>query len=212
MNALETYGSKPGWVETYTMADFEITARILLPFGGSSKSYTWSELTSEADLELNGVTRWSEISKKIPNDLVQQLEPPFGCNYADTATILHNTLYSTDQLFKPVHGVTWDGYTEEADLTYISPAPLDIMHLRLVEKPVTYRIGRADWVMRNARDNFGRFPLFWWPDDRSHVLACPIYHDSLYFSGSTKQFADLKNAGLEILEIDPHQPLPSEGS
>ena len=106
----------------------------------------------------------------------------------------------------------WPGYAGDTDEVELAVVPPELEELSCREGGLVLHQAQVSWLGdRTADDVHLRLPVFVWPSDGSFLLACPIYHDSLYVSGSARLVESLRGAGFEVEMIDRGLELPGEG-
>lgn len=236
MGVVPSLGPEDLRVSAFTTSKHEVAARIFLPLHGPGDSrWPWEELmaqisaqagahdvahdetTGAADSVLTSDVRWSSAVRW--SDLERGLElvgrPDLRMAYATPGRVFSVALAAV----LGEHSATpdgcwfflWEGYAGETDGLDTGCPPWLTGLARRSGGLVPHR-APVSWLgARTADDEHLRLPVFVWPDDGSFLLACPIYHDSLYISCSTDLVDRLREAGFEVLLVDRDAELPGEG-
>lgn len=210
-------GEDPSTVAGFTTSSHHAAARLFLPILGpdDGSCWSWSDLCERARLPLTPTTRWSELSEALPDDLSIPLEPPYGWLAPSMTDVLVAVLTGATATPDSCVFSLWfhdqvarEGVDAESYPAWLAPLDGPFDHQVLHTGPLT-------WLSERMRPNPWRhhnlMPVFIMPEDRSFLLGCPIYHDSIYVSSDIALLDALRAGGFDVLEIDRHEDLPSEG-
>jgi len=230
MGVVPSLGPEDLRVSAFTTSTHEVAARIFLPLHGPGDSrWPWEglvaqisaqagaqvfahdETTGVVDSRLRSDVRWSDLECGLElvgrTGLRMAYATPGGVFSVALAAVLgeHTTTPDGCWFF------LWEGYAGETDGLDTGCPPWLTGLARRSGGLVPHR-APVSWLgARTADDEHLRLPVFVWPDDGSFLLACPIYHDSLYISCSTDLVDHLREAGFEVLLVDRDAELPGEG-
>jgi len=226
MSVVPSLGPEDLRVSAFTTSTHEVAARIFMPLHGPDGSrWPWEGLVRQVsahvseDGEAQGVVDGTLTSTARWSDLERGLEPA-GRTGLRMAHATPGRMFSVALAAVLSQGTAtpdgcwfflWEGYAGEADGLDTGCPPWLTELGRRCGGLVAYR-APVSWLgARTADDEHLRLPVFVWPEDGSFLLACPIYHDSLYISCSTDLVDRLRDAGFEVLFVDRDAELPGEG-
>lgn len=204
-------GDDPRRVSAFADLGTEVTARVLLPvLGPGEASWSWGALTQRAGIPLSATTRWSQLVRRL-GTFAAEVEPPYASLAPEGVRALARVLGRATATPDECVFALWDGYAGEAD--GLAPAA-EVRGLAALARPfgglVLHEAPLSWLVLRAAAHPTPRLPVFVRPRDGAFLVACPVYHDSLYVSGSRGLVEAVGAAGFEILPVDRDAPLPSE--
>lgn len=230
MGVVPSLGPEDLRVSAFTTSTHEVAARIFLPLHGPGDSrWPWEglaaqisaqtgaqvcahdETTGTADGTLTSAVRWSDLERGLGSvgrtGLRMAYATPGRMFSVALAAVLSEHTATPDGCWF----FLWEGYAGETDGLGTSCPPWLTGLARRSGGLVLHR-APVSWLgARTADDEHLRLPVFMWPDDGSFLLACPIYHDSLYISCSTDLVDRLRETGFEVLLVDRDAELPGEG-
>ncbi|MBF0721472.1 hypothetical protein [Sanguibacter inulinus] len=216
-------------MSAFTTSTHEVAARIFLPLHGPGDSrWPWEglvaqvaaqvaaldvahdETTGAADSVLTPDVRWSDLERCLESvgrtGLRMAYATPGRVFSVALAAVLGEHTATPDECWF----FLWEGYAGETDGLDTGCPPWLTGLARRSGGLVPHR-APVSWLgARTADDEHLRLPVFVWPDDGSFLLACPIYHDSLYISCSTDLVDRLREASFEVLLVDRDAELPGE--
>ncbi|GAA4288938.1 hypothetical protein [Georgenia daeguensis] len=198
-------------VAAFTTDCHETTSRLFLPADGPAGTVmTWRELALLAGMPLTADLRWSAIVSRLDAALRQELSAPFAVVPSATLVRLVDLLSAATSTPERCYFFLWEGYAEEtADLVpEVAPPHVAV----LARHDYVLHTAPLSWLVERAADLMQpRMPVFLWPHDGAFLLACPLYHDSLYLSSDVALPDTLRSGGLEVLPIARDIELPGEG-
>ena len=208
-----TIGADESLVAAFVSSAHEVSARIFLPVtGAGDRPYSWPELAGIAGLPMASDLRWSSVQSALSPDLAATVHPAEGQIDADLTAGLVSALRRGTSTPDRLHHAMWVGYAEEQDDERGDKFPPGTECLGGRYGRLVLRDRDSDWLVDRSRAlPASHYPVFWWPADGAFLVTNPIYHDSLYFSGSRLLLSDIRRAGVVALEIAPETDLPSEG-
>jgi hypothetical protein len=200
-------------VSGFTTSTHEARARIFLPvLGPRDRPLTWSHLAELAGARLDAGLRWSTLTAQLEPELVAELEPAYGRPQPEVTAAITELLTTATTSPDDANVALWEGHQDDIAGLKLDDFPPEV---KAPSKPHGgHLLHRASlsWLADYTRgEPLGRrLPVFVWPVDAAFRLACPIYHDSAYISGSRRLLHQLAGAGLEVFEIDRDTALPSD--
>jgi hypothetical protein len=201
-------------VSGFTTSTHDAVARIFLPpLGPRDSQLTWSYLAELAGVRLNAGLRWSTLTARLDPELVANIEPAYGRPPAAMTAAMTRVLTTATTNPSDANFALWEGHQDDIAGLELDDFPPEVEALSRPHGGLLLHRASLMWLADYTRgDQFPRrLPVFVWPADAAFLLACPIYHDSAYISGSRRLLDQLIRAGLEIVEIDRDTELPGEG-
>jgi hypothetical protein len=198
-------------VAAFTTDCHETTSRMFLPADGpAATEMTWRELTALAGVPLTADLRWSAMVHQLDAALQRELGAPFAVASPATLGRLVDVLSAATATPGRCYFFLWPGYAGDTDdlVPEVVPPPLSA----LAGKGNVLHTAPLSWLLERTDDSLEpRLPVFVWPHDGAFLLACPLYHDSLYLSGAAVLPDTMRSDGLEVLPIAHNIELPGEG-
>ena len=171
---------------------------------------TWRELATNAGVPLTAELRWSALVRRLDPALNQELTAPFAVASPATLGRLVDVLSAATSTPERCYFFLWPGYAGDVDGFAAEVVP---PHLSaLAGQDHVLHTAPLSWLLERTVDTLDpRLPVFVWPHDGAFLLACPLYHDSLYISGAAALLDAMRSDGLEVLPIARNIELPGEG-
>ena len=189
----------------------EQVVRVLLPGVGDHDCVRpWSQLALAAGLELEGTLRWSELLRALPRNETDALREAGGRCDPLLAAVLVDALTVATGTPQRCTYMLWPGFAGELDGVSVT-APKDQGEELGRNEGLVLHDDALAWLRTRAENGLSHFPVYLWPQDQAFLVACPIYHDSLYVSGSATLAGNLKRTGLDVVDVTRDMVLPSEG-
>ena len=209
---LPRVGPDDARVAGFSTGEHERVVRVLLPgIGAEDRAHTWSELATAAGVELAGSLRWSELLRHVPSPLRDELYEASGRCEPTLVAVLVGVLTAATSTPRLCTYALWPGFAGELDgVSVTRPADGAAPAVRRSGGLVLHHDG-LDWLHERSLGALAHYPVYLWPQDHAFLVACPIYHDSLYVSGPASLAASLARAGLDVVDVTRELPLPSEG-
>ena len=214
-------------VSAFTTSTHEVTARVFVPLVGERESrWPWGPLVAKTTAlsgsmvpvrTLSSTQRWSDLSADLKALGLEGLGRT-GLDVSRAApgrtfcVALASVLARGQDAAAECSFFLWPGYAGETDglEPVVVPAALEVLSRR--EGGLVLHRAPVSWLGdRTADDDHLRLPVFVWPTDGSFLLACPVYHDSLYVSCSARLVESMREAGFEVEVIDREVEMPGEG-
>ncbi|HLR95087.1 MAG TPA: hypothetical protein VK053_11210 [Jiangellaceae bacterium] len=198
-------------VAAFTTDSHETTSRVFLPADGpAGAAMTWRELTAHAGVPLTADLRWSVMVRRLDAALQRELTPPFAVASPATLRRLVDVLSAATSTPGRCYFFLWPGYA--GDIDDLDPEVIPPHLSALAGRDHVLHTAPLSWLLERTEDTLDpRLPVFVWPHDGAFLLACPLYHDSLYVSGAAALLEAMRSDGLEVLPIARNIELPGEG-
>jgi len=212
--SLPAFGLDRARVSGYTVHGFEAYARCLIPLETDNESYVrWSAVAAALGISLSPLTSWDDL--KIAGRSSGVSVPRMQRGTVDSRTIerliagLGQGLTSSKQTYFAL----WDGYAAEVDGTLAQKSALIPIAEGNYLQDGSFRLFKADltWVRERSAERGVRFPVAMWAEDGTFVWASALYQDSWYVSCGRAILDSMRGAGLDCLDIDRKDLLPSMG-
>ena len=207
---LPAFGPDPTRIAGYTEPGHEVCARVFLPLeiSGTERYRPWSQAARQAGIPLSptltGYTLLSAGTGGTP-----RWELPSGILDIATAQALVRALTRDSTAGHEARFAVWEGYGGDIDpALHDVSAPIPATGQCYLQDG-SFHLVHQDLAWLLPRLHPHRAPVAFWTADRRVVLAGPLYLDSYYLSGDRATLIALREAGLEVLELDRDTPLPA---
>ncbi|WP_143755701.1 hypothetical protein [Sanguibacter keddieii] len=209
-------------MSAFTTSTHEVTARVFVPLVGERESrWPWGPLVAETTAlsgspapvrPLSSTQRWSDLSVDLQALGREGLDVSRATPGRTFCVALASVLARGQDAAAECSFFLWPGYAGETDGLEPVVVPTALEELSRREGGLVLHRAPVSWLGdRTADDEHRRLPVFVWPADGSFLLACPVYHDSLYVSCSAQLVEDLRAAGFEVEVIARDIEVPGEG-
>ncbi|MDO5723616.1 MAG: hypothetical protein Q4P33_04355 [Flaviflexus sp.] len=165
---------------------------------------SWADLAEQAGTVLGPQTTLLEL---LPRGVDLVAEPEARAGHGFIPALLEALTNHTD-IFEPHVIVRWTGYAESGDADEVALrgshlGPWQMREFAATLEPLTDLI--------HVEHSGLHLPTHVWSLNRSLVITCPMFFDSLYISSPTLTGEELAAAGLEAVLVPTDSPLPIAG-
>lgn len=207
---LPAFGLDPALVAGYTEPGHEVYARVFLPLGisGTERYLPWSQVAEQVGIPLSPtLTAYTLLAAGAGGGARWEL--PSGILDLATAQALVRALARESAAGHEAGFAVWEGYGGDMVSALLdASAPIPAAGLNYLQDG-SFRLVHQDLAWLLPRLYPHRAPVAFWTADHRTVLAGPLYLDSYYLSGDRATLTALRDADLDVLEIDRNTPLPA---